>query len=40
MCLQVTDEDVSVFESILPGRVITDPEDVASSNTDWTRFYR
>ena len=37
---QVTDEDLKVFEDIVPGRVITNPEDIAPSNTDWTRFYR
>ncbi|KXJ20107.1 D-2-hydroxyglutarate dehydrogenase, mitochondrial [Exaiptasia diaphana] len=36
----VTDADVTAFERILPGRVVTDPDDIAPHNTDWLQTVR
>uniref|UniRef100_A0A3Q1BQD5 D-2-hydroxyglutarate dehydrogenase, mitochondrial n=1 Tax=Amphiprion ocellaris TaxID=80972 RepID=A0A3Q1BQD5_AMPOC len=34
---KVTDEDLAYFRKILPGRTITDPDLVESSNVDWLK---
>ncbi|KAM9708718.1 D-2-hydroxyglutarate dehydrogenase, mitochondrial [Menidia menidia] len=37
---RVTEEDVDFFKKILPGRTITDPDLVESSNVDWLKSVR
>ncbi|KAF5921543.1 D-2-hydroxyglutarate dehydrogenase, mitochondrial isoform X1 [Diceros bicornis minor] len=36
----VAEEDLAAFERIIPGRVITDPEELEASNVDWLRTVR
>ncbi|XP_066089917.1 D-2-hydroxyglutarate dehydrogenase, mitochondrial isoform X1 [Saccopteryx bilineata] len=36
----VSEEDLAAFERIVPGRVITDPEEMEASNVDWLRTMR
>ncbi|XP_036110898.1 D-2-hydroxyglutarate dehydrogenase, mitochondrial isoform X2 [Molossus molossus] len=36
----VSEDDLATFERIIPGRVITDPEELAASNVDWLRTMR
>ncbi|KAM8790354.1 D-2-hydroxyglutarate dehydrogenase, mitochondrial isoform 2-T4 [Rhynchonycteris naso] len=36
----VSEEDLAAFERIVPGRVITDPEELEASNVDWLRTMR
>jgi FAD/FMN-containing dehydrogenase len=36
----VTAEDMAFFESVLPGRVVSDPADVAAYTEDWLAQYR
>ena len=38
--LQVTDEDIKVFEDLLPSRVVTDPDEIAPHNIDWIKMVR
>ncbi|XP_019618594.1 PREDICTED: D-2-hydroxyglutarate dehydrogenase, mitochondrial-like [Branchiostoma belcheri] len=37
---RINSEDVAVFERLLPGRVIADPEELVGYNTDWLRMCR
>lgn len=37
---QVTDEDIKVFEGLLPSRVVTDVEEIAAYNVDWLKMVR
>lgn len=37
---QVTDEDIKVFEDLLPSRVVTDPDEIAPHNIDWIKMVR
>ncbi|XP_061600464.1 D-2-hydroxyglutarate dehydrogenase, mitochondrial [Cololabis saira] len=37
---RVTEEDLAFFRSILPGRTITDPDLLESSNVDWLKSVR
>lgn len=37
---QVRPDDVAFFESLLPGRVVTDSDDLETANTDWMRICR
>lgn len=36
----VSEQDLAAFERIVPGRVITDPEELEPSNVDWLRTLR
>jgi hypothetical protein len=36
----VCEEDLATFEHIIPGRVVTDPEELEASNVDWLRTVR
>lgn len=36
----VSEEDLAAFERIVPGRVVTDPEELEVSNVDWLRTAR
>ncbi|XP_017652660.1 D-2-hydroxyglutarate dehydrogenase, mitochondrial isoform X2 [Nannospalax galili] len=36
----VSEKDLAAFESIIPGRVITDPDQVEACNVDWLRSVR
>ncbi|XP_064142419.1 D-2-hydroxyglutarate dehydrogenase, mitochondrial isoform X1 [Loxodonta africana] len=36
----VSEEDLATFEGILPGRVVTSPEELAAVNVDWLRTVR
>ncbi|XP_051046809.1 D-2-hydroxyglutarate dehydrogenase, mitochondrial isoform X2 [Phodopus roborovskii] len=36
----VSEEDVAAFECIIPGRVVTDPEQLEACNVDWLRSVR
>lgn len=36
----VSEEDLAAFERIIPGRVITDPEELEVANVDWLRTVR
>lgn len=36
----VTAEDLATFEHIIPGRVVTDPEQLEAANVDWLRSVR
>ena len=36
----VSEEDLASFERIVPGRVVTDPEELEASNVDWLRAMR
>ncbi|XP_038195494.1 D-2-hydroxyglutarate dehydrogenase, mitochondrial isoform X2 [Arvicola amphibius] len=36
----VSEEDLTAFERIIPGRVITDPEQLEACNVDWLRSVR
>lgn len=36
----VSEEDLAAFERMVPGRVITDPEELEASNVDWLRTVR
>lgn len=36
----VSEEDLVAFEHIVPGRVVTAPEELEASNTDWLRTAR
>ncbi|XP_014438302.2 D-2-hydroxyglutarate dehydrogenase, mitochondrial [Tupaia chinensis] len=36
----VSEEDLAAFQGIVPGRVITDPEELDPSNVDWLRSVR
>lgn len=36
----VSEEDLAALERIVPGRVITDPEELEPSNVDWLRTLR
>ncbi|KAM5325805.1 D-2-hydroxyglutarate dehydrogenase, mitochondrial isoform 3-T3 [Glossophaga mutica] len=36
----VSEEDLASFERIVPGRVVTDPEELEASNVDWLRGMR
>ncbi|OBS81195.1 hypothetical protein A6R68_20596, partial [Neotoma lepida] len=36
----VSEEDLAAFERIIPGRVITDPEQLEACNVDWLRALR
>lgn len=36
----VSEEDLAAFECIIPGRVITDPEQLQTCNVDWLRTVR
>ncbi|XP_008576975.1 PREDICTED: D-2-hydroxyglutarate dehydrogenase, mitochondrial [Galeopterus variegatus] len=36
----VSKEDLAAFERIVPGRVVTDPEELEASNVDWLRTFR
>ncbi|XP_035878512.1 D-2-hydroxyglutarate dehydrogenase, mitochondrial isoform X2 [Phyllostomus discolor] len=36
----VSEEDLASFERIVPGRVVTDPEELEASNVDWLRTMR
>lgn len=36
----VSEEDLAAFEYIIPGRVITDPEQLHACNVDWLRTVR
>ncbi|XP_057619004.1 D-2-hydroxyglutarate dehydrogenase, mitochondrial isoform X2 [Chionomys nivalis] len=36
----VSEEDLAAFERIIPGRVITDPEQLEACNVDWLRSVR
>lgn len=36
----VTAQDLATFERIVPGRVVTDPEQLEASNVDWLRSVR
>ncbi|XP_008048023.1 D-2-hydroxyglutarate dehydrogenase, mitochondrial [Carlito syrichta] len=36
----VSEEDLATFERIIPGRVITDPEELEAPNVDWLRTVR
>ncbi|XP_010604970.1 D-2-hydroxyglutarate dehydrogenase, mitochondrial isoform X1 [Fukomys damarensis] len=36
----VSEEDLAAFERIIPGRVITDPEELEVANVDWLRTIR
>ncbi|XP_012590223.1 PREDICTED: D-2-hydroxyglutarate dehydrogenase, mitochondrial, partial [Condylura cristata] len=37
---EVSAEDLAAFEHLIPGRVVTDPEEVQASNVDWLRSLR
>lgn len=37
---RITQEDLDFFRKILPGRVITDPDLLESSNVDWLKSVR
>ncbi|KAM4694707.1 D-2-hydroxyglutarate dehydrogenase, mitochondrial [Discoglossus pictus] len=37
---QVTTQDLNVFQELVPGRVVTDEEDLKSHNIDWLRTVR
>ena len=37
---QVTDADISVFERLVPGRVVTGQDDLEGYNTDWLKTVR
>ncbi|XP_015243318.1 PREDICTED: D-2-hydroxyglutarate dehydrogenase, mitochondrial [Cyprinodon variegatus] len=37
---RITEEDLALFREILPGRVITDPDLLQSSNEDWLKSVR
>ncbi|CAH3028411.1 unnamed protein product, partial [Porites evermanni] len=37
---QVTDEDIKVFEGLLPSRVVTDTEEITAYNVDWLKMVR
>lgn len=36
----VSEEDLAAFERIIPGRVITDPEQLQACNVDWLKTVR
>nr|XP_019575017.1 PREDICTED: D-2-hydroxyglutarate dehydrogenase, mitochondrial isoform X5 [Rhinolophus sinicus] len=36
----VSEEDLAAFERMVPGRVVTDPEELEASNVDWLRTVR
>ncbi|XP_037705847.1 D-2-hydroxyglutarate dehydrogenase, mitochondrial isoform X2 [Choloepus didactylus] len=36
----VSEDDLAAFERIVPGRVITDPEELEAANVDWLRVAR
>lgn len=36
----VSDSDVAFFERVMPGRVITNPEELKSFNVDWLKSVR
>lgn len=36
----VSEEDRAAFERMVPGRVITDPEELEAANVDWLRSMR
>lgn len=36
----VSEEDLAAFERIIPGRVVTDPEQLETCNVDWLRSVR
>lgn len=37
---RVSDSDVAFFERMMPGRVITDPEELKPFNVDWLKSVR
>ena len=38
--LQVNAKDLQFFEELLPGRVVTDEDELLENNTDWLRIVR
>lgn len=37
---QVTDKDITFFESLIPSRVVVDPHEIAPHNVDWLKMVR
>ena len=37
---KVTDDDIKAFESFIPSRVVTDPQEIAPHNVDWLKMVK